>query len=62
VNFRETETGLLVPDDALSGVCRECGCTDEEPCVSEVPGFGDEPCAEACAWADDAHTLCTRCA
>jgi len=29
VNFRETETGLLVPDDALSGVCRECGCTDE---------------------------------
>jgi hypothetical protein len=32
------------------GVCRECGCTDDQAC----PG--------GCAWVDTRHTLCSRCA
>lgn len=32
------------------GVCRVCGCTDDHAC----PG--------GCSWADDEHTLCSRCA
>jgi hypothetical protein len=32
------------------GRCRVCGCTD------------DNACRGGCAWADDTHTLCTRCA
>jgi len=32
------------------GVCRVCGCTEDEPC----PG--------GCSWADKTRTLCTRCA
>lgn len=31
------------------GVCRGCGCTDR---------WG---CATGCAWANSAHTICTRC-
>jgi hypothetical protein len=35
---------------AESGVCTECGCTDEEAC----PG--------GCVWANADATLCSRCA
>jgi hypothetical protein len=31
------------------GVCHVCQCTDEEGCP------------EGCEWADDEHTLCSRC-
>jgi ParB/RepB/Spo0J family partition protein len=31
------------------GVCRVCGCTE------------DNPCAEGCAWADKDKTICTKC-
>jgi hypothetical protein len=31
----------------ISGVCRDCGCTDE---------YG---CAGGCAWVDNAQTLCS---
>ena len=34
----------------VPGVCRWCGCT-----------YGN-PCANGCAWADRAQTLCTECA
>lgn len=34
----------------MSGQCVYCGCTDERAC----PG--------GCAWVDENHTLCTRCA
>lgn len=33
-----------------SGVCQQCGCTDDEAC----PG--------GCSWADKAHTMCSTCA
>lgn len=34
-----------------SGVCRECGCTYDSPCMDPGP----------CAWADEERTLCTSC-
>lgn len=36
-----------------SGVCRVCGCTDENACID---AFGDP-----CVWADETHTICTEC-
>jgi hypothetical protein len=33
-----------------SGVCRACGCTD------------DEACEDGCFWVDPEHTLCSQCA
>lgn len=40
----------LAPDlDPVRGQCRECGCTDTRACEG------------GCAWADDSHTLCSRC-
>lgn len=48
-DLAELEAELLeVPPP--SGVCRECGCTDEAAC----PG--------GCSWADEGHTLCSECA
>lgn len=44
----EYEAEMAPPPDA--GICRGCGCTDEHACE------------DGCAWADDAHTLCSRCA
>jgi hypothetical protein len=41
---------------AVFGVCRICGCTDED-CRSCIEATG-----EPCSWADDTHTLCSRCA
>ena len=36
------------------GICRICGCTDEDPCFNPIVGN--------CWWVDDAHTLCSHCA
>jgi hypothetical protein len=64
MGWRETESGLLVPDttefDQLAGapgcapgctdgVCRVCGCTD------------NAACPDGCYWVDDSHTLCSEC-
>ncbi len=62
MGWRETGSGLLVPDDGASSVegygeCQVCGCTNEEPCVRE----DDDGFAQACGWTDDSHTLCTHC-
>lgn len=35
----------------LFGVCRECGCTHDSPCMDPEP----------CAWANEDRTLCTAC-
>lgn len=42
--------------DGPPGVCTRCGCTDNNcsKCI-KAQGF-------ACSWADDTHTICTRCA
>jgi ParB/RepB/Spo0J family partition protein len=38
---------------AERGVCRECGCTDPEPCATDHG---------PCCWVDTTETLCSRCA
>ena len=37
-----------------SGVCRYCGCTDNDPCYN--PNYGN------CWWVDKEHTICSHCA
>jgi hypothetical protein len=36
------------------GVCKICGCTDNDPCHN--PAHGN------CWWVDDSHELCSHCA
>lgn len=36
------------------GVCKVCGCTDNDPC--HHPDYG------MCWWVDDTHELCSHCA
>lgn len=40
---------LKESDGLISGVCRRCGCTDDNAC----PG--------GCAWEDEDHTICSSC-
>lgn len=42
---------LKVP---IPGVCRVCGCTEDNPCYH--PTYG------TCWWVDEDHTLCSHCA
>ncbi len=43
-------------DVGIFGVCRVCGCTNDD--CSECIEITGEPCT----WADEDHTLCSRCA
>lgn len=36
------------------GVCKICGCTDNDPCYNPMHGN--------CWWVDDTHELCSHCA
>lgn len=36
------------------GICRVCGCTDNNACFNPYHGY--------CGWSDESHTLCTHCA
>lgn len=38
----------------MQGICRECGCTWNNPCYH--PDYG------MCSWFDDSETLCSHCA
>lgn len=38
----------------MYGVCKICGCTENDPCYH--PDWGD------CWWVDDSHELCSHCA
>lgn len=38
----------------MYGVCKICGCTDDNPCFNPICG--------TCWWVDDSHTLCSHCA
>ena len=52
--FRLTDKGRqLLQDSCTPGVCRICGCTDDNACYN--PSYGN------CWWVDDAHTLCSHC-
>lgn len=35
------------------GVCRYCGCTDNDPCYN--PAYGN------CWWTNSDHTICSHC-
>lgn len=48
-------------DVDLPDMCLHCGCSEHDPCVSSFPTFAGVRHV-ACAWADDARTLCTDCA
>jgi hypothetical protein len=37
----------------IPGICRICGCSEFEPCISAG--------GETCAWANAEHTLCDFC-
>lgn len=41
---------------ARFGICRICGCTDKD-CRQCIEATG-----EPCSWADETHTICSRCA
>ena len=36
------------------GICKVCGCTENDPCFNPKHG--------ACWWVDDSHELCSHCA
>lgn len=38
----------------VPSICRACGCTEYDPCVTAEEG--------CCAWADAEQMICTRCA
>ena len=41
-------------DEPIPGVCRVCGCTEENPCFNPKYGY--------CTWADNTQTICSHCA
>lgn len=41
-------------DILTKGVCRVCGCTEDDPCHN--PNVGN------CWWADETQTICSHCA
>jgi hypothetical protein len=54
------KAGMAVEPEAkkpLRGVCRECGCMENDAC-SIVEGFGGM--IQACSWTDETQTLCNH--
>ena len=41
-------------DEPIEGVCRICGCTEDNPCFNPKYGY--------CYWVDETKTLCSHCA
>ncbi len=52
--FYKEEDLLKAVDTPVPGVCRICGCTEENPCF--------HPEHDNCSWVDDTFTLCSHCA
>lgn len=50
---RTRSAGRLSPKAAQRGTCRECGCTEDDACMTK---FGP------CSWVNAEHTLCSGCA
>lgn len=50
----------LANPDPIPGVCRYCGCTEDDPCYYHLDGDDD---LVPCAWQDNEETVCsnTRC-
>ena len=48
-----TLTYTKMEKSSENGVCRVCGCTDDNACY--IPGVGP------CWWVDETHTLCSHC-
>lgn len=49
VDFFKKAAGL----DATSGICIQCGCKWDSPCINEIHG--------ACWWVDEKETICSHC-
>lgn len=43
----------LPPVVPRCGICRRCGCADDDACWNDLTG--------PCHWTDEAHTLCSEC-
>ena len=41
-------------DEPIPGVCKVCGCTEDNPCYNPKYGY--------CHWTDESMTLCSHCA
>lgn len=52
--FSEKAQDIQLQKLAISGICKECGCTEKNPCFH--PNHG------TCWWANEEHTLCSHCA
>ena len=50
----ETDVLLRWLDEPIPGVCRVCGCSEDNPCFNPKHGY--------CSWVDDSMTLCSHCA
>lgn len=52
--YSENEANGMPHKITAPGICRVCGCTEEDPCYH--PDYG------TCWWADEEKTLCSHCA
>lgn len=52
--FSESKTASSKKEIVTPGVCRVCGCTDNDPCFH--PDYGN------CWWHDEERILCSHCA
>ena len=52
--FFDFEELFKAVDKPVSGVCRVCGCTEDNPCYHPEHGY--------CYWVDEERTLCSHCA
>jgi hypothetical protein len=48
---------VLAAIAAKEGVCRVCGCTEENGCFHQGRGY-----VEVCCWSDQTRTMCSHCA
>lgn len=50
----EIEDLLKWLEEPIPGVCRVCGCTEDNPCFNPKYGY--------CSWVNESMTLCSHCA
>lgn len=50
----DMNTLLKWVEEPIQGVCKVCGCTEDNPCFNPKHGY--------CSWTDETMTLCSHCA
>ncbi len=48
------DTLLQWVEEPIQGICKVCGCTEDNPCFNPKHGY--------CSWTDETMTLCSHCA